>query len=139
MSRVLVLDDEKDACDLIERVLSPAHQVVFFTEEDAAVDYVRKNQVGLAILDIKLKKMSGVDVLAVMRRERPGLKAVMLTGYPTVPTAQRAIALGAYDYLTKPLDIDRLEEKVRQVLSPPRRPGKARGNGTLADDLSVSK
>jgi DNA-binding NtrC family response regulator len=139
MARILVLDDEKDACDLIERILSPPHDVVTFTEEGAAIDYFNRNEVDLAILDIKLKTMSGVDVLARLKEHTPSVKALMLTGYPTVKTAQRAITLGAYDYLTKPLDIDRLEEKVRQVLSPPEKAEKGAKPARLAEDLSPSE
>ncbi|MBW1786285.1 MAG: response regulator [Deltaproteobacteria bacterium] len=139
MARILVLDDEKDACDLIERVLSPTYQVVTFTDEEAAIAYFKTNDVDLAILDIKLRKMSGVDVLSILREVRPDAKAVMLTGFPTVQTAQRAITLGAYDYLTKPIDIDRLEEKVRQVLEPSHRSGKGGEDSDLAEDLSPSE
>ena len=139
MARILVLDDEKDACDLIERILSPPHEVVTFTEEEAAIDYFKRNPVDLAILDIKLKTMSGVEVLAVLKERAPTVKALMLTGYPTVKTAQHAIALGAYDYLTKPLDIDQLAGKVRQVLSPPEKPDKSGRAEPLAEDLSPSE
>ena len=138
MARILVLDDEKDACELIERVLSPSHHVTAFTEEDRALSYVKNNQVDLAILDIKLKKMSGVDVLASMLEIRPEMKAIMLTGYPTVKTAEQSITHGAHDYLTKPLDIEKLEEKVRQVLSP-REQRVESTRGKLADDISPSE
>jgi len=138
MARILVLDDEKDACDLVERVLSSSHEVVSFTEEDEAIEYIKKHEVDLAILDIKLKKMSGVEVLSILREIRPDTRAVMLTGYPTVKTAELSITLGAYDYLTKPLDIEQLEAKVNHVLSPP---DKSTGKGEgpeLAEDLSPS-
>lgn len=138
MARIVVLDDEKDACELIERVLSPAHEVVSFTEEDEAIAYVKANPVDLAILDIKLKKLSGVDVLEILRQARPEVKAVMLTGYPTLKTAERAITLGAHEYLTKPLDVDDLEAKVNGVLSP-EEPLREQRTADLSDDLSPSE
>jgi len=138
MARIVVLDDEKDACELIERVLSPAHEVVSFTEEDEAMAYVKANPVDLAILDIKLKKMSGVDVLEILRQARPEVKAVMLTGYPTLKTAERAITLGAHEYLTKPLDVDDLEAKVNGILSP-EEPIREERTADLSDDLSPSE
>jgi DNA-binding NtrC family response regulator len=137
MAKILVLDDEKDACDLIVRVLGTSHQVVAFTEEDRALEYVQSHEVDLAILDIKLKTMSGVDVLLSLRKIRPQVKAIMLTGYPTVQTAEQSITRGAYDYLTKPLDIEQLEEKVRQVLSPPEKREPEREE--LAEDVSPSE
>lgn len=117
MAKILVLDDEADACDLVERVLSSGHQVVTFTDEQPAIAYARENPVDLAILDIKLKEMSGVDVLVRLKDDNPGLKAIMLTGYPTVETARRSLTLGAQEYLVKPIDIDELESKVKKVLT----------------------
>lgn len=124
MAKILVLDDEADACDLIERVLSAGHQVTTFTEEEPAVDYARNNPVDLAILDIKLKEMSGVDVLAKLKDDNPDLKAIMLTGYPTVDTARKSLTLGAQEYLVKPIDIDELESKVKKVLTAKRKQSK---------------
>jgi DNA-binding NtrC family response regulator len=138
MAKILVLDDERDACDLIQRVLGTSHEVTAFTDEDGALDYARKNEVDLAILDIKLKKMSGVEVLSELLSIRPGVKAIMLTGYPTLRTAQESIGLGARDYLTKPLDIDQLEEKVRQALAPHEETRK-RKTRRLAEDASPSE
>lgn len=136
MARILVLDDEKDACELMERVLSPDHEVVAFTDEDPAIQYVRDNPVDLAILDVKLKKISGVDVLVEITKIRPGIRALMLTGYPTLKTAERSITLGALDYLTKPLDVDDLESKVVAALTP-KVPIREANNG-LSDDMSPS-
>ena len=138
MARILVLDDERDACQMIERVLRPEHEVISFTDEEDAMKHCQRHAVDLAILDIRLKKMSGVDVLARLRESRPDLKAIMLTGYPTVQTAQRSITLGAYDYLTKPLEIDQLEAKVRQVLAAPEGREGESGSQDLAEDLSPS-
>ncbi|MEJ2586712.1 MAG: response regulator [Deltaproteobacteria bacterium] len=117
MATILVLDDEKDACDLIERILSSAHEVKTFTEEQDAIDFAGHGEVDLAILDIKLKTMSGVDVLESLKKDNPDLKAIMLTGYPTVETARRSLTLGAHEYLVKPIDIDELEQKVKKVLT----------------------
>lgn len=117
MAKILVLDDEKDACDLIERILSSAHTVNTFTEEQDAIDFAGHGDVDLAILDIKLKTMSGVDVLEKLKKDNPDLKAIMLTGYPTVETARRSLTLGAHEYLVKPIDIDELEQKVKKVLT----------------------
>jgi len=138
MAHIVVLDDEKDACELVERVLSPAHEVISFTEEDEAIQYVKDHPVDLTILDIKLKNMSGVDVLEILRESRPEVKAVMLTGYPTLKTAERAITLGAHDYLTKPLDVDDLEAKINAILSP-EKPVREDASEDLSDDLSPSE
>jgi len=118
MAEILVLDDVLDAVILIKKILTrQGHNVHTFTEEEDAITYAEKNQVDLAILDIKLKKMSGILVLERMKKFDPEVKAIMLTGYPTIETAQEAIALGAGEYCVKPIDKTELEEKVAEVLA----------------------
>ena len=117
MARILALDDVLDAAVLIKRILEKqGHQVVAFTEEEEALDYVRSNRVDLAILDIKLKRMSGVEVLEEIKKISPDTRAIMLTGYPTMETARESLRLGANEYCVKPIDKDELEEKVAGVL-----------------------
>ncbi len=118
MAEILVLDDVVDAVVLIQKILSKqGHSVKTFTKEEEAIDYIEKNHVDLAILDIKLKKMSGIQVLAEMKKLNPMLKVIMLTGYPTIETAQEAIELGAFEYCVKPIDKTELEVKVAEVLA----------------------
>lgn len=118
MADILALDDVLDAGVLIKKILErKGHTVNVFTEEEDAISFVEKNPVDLAILDIKLKKMSGIQVLEKLKSISPGLKAIMLTGYPTIETAREALELGAGEYCVKPIDKQELEEKVAQVLA----------------------
>ncbi len=117
MAEILALDDVLDATVLIGKILTKkGHNVHTFTEEDEAIAYAKANQVDLAILDIKLKKMSGVEVLGLLKEVDPAMRAIMLTGYPTVETARETISLGADEYCVKPIDREELEEKVEKVL-----------------------
>ncbi|HHB75140.1 MAG TPA: response regulator [Desulfobulbus sp.] len=117
MAEILALDDVQDATILIGKILKKkGHNVHTFTEEDDAINFAKENKVDLAILDIKLKRMSGVEVLAELKKSTPDMHAIMLTGYPTVETAREAISLGADEYCVKPIDRDELEEKVEKVL-----------------------
>ena len=117
MAEILALDDVQDATILIGKILGKrGHKVHPFTEEDEAIKFAQEHKIDLAILDIKLKKMSGVEVLAKLKESTPEMRAIMLTGYPTVETAREAISLGADEYCVKPIDRDELEEKVEQVL-----------------------
>ena len=118
MAEILVLDDVLDAVILIKKILTKqGHTVHNFTEEEEAIGYVEKNHIDLAILDIKLKKMSGIQVLEQLKKLNPEMKAIMLTGYPTIETAREAIELGAGEYCVKPIDKTELEEKVAEVLA----------------------
>ena len=75
MGRILVLDDILDASVMIKRILErKGHQVVVFTDEEEALAYLRSSAVDVAILDIRLKKMSGVDVLEELKKQRLFLK-----------------------------------------------------------------
>lgn len=118
MAEILTLDDVHDATVLIGKILrKKGHTVHTFTEEEDAINHSKEHKVDLAILDIKLKKMSGVEVLAIMKEHDPSMRAIMLTGYPTVETAREAISLGADEYCVKPIDRDELEDKVEKVLN----------------------
>lgn len=117
MANIIVLDDISDAGMLVKRILErKGHTVHAFTEEEEAVKYTADNPVDLAILDIKLKKMTGVEVLEEMKKVRPELKAIMLTGYPTLETARESLRLGAQEYCVKPINKDELETKVAEVV-----------------------
>ena len=117
MAKILVLDDVLDAGNLVKRILQKkGHEVDVFTEEEDAIKHARSSDVELAILDIKLKKMSGVEVLEELKKIVPSMRAIMLTGYPTMETARESLKLGASEYCVKPIDKDELEEKVAEVL-----------------------
>ncbi len=117
MAKIVVLDDVIDAGILIKKILEKkGHEVYPFTEEEEAINFIKNNKVDLAILDIKLKKMTGVEVLEVIKKIDPEIKAMMLTGYPTIDTARQTLALGAQEYCVKPIDKNELEEKVASIL-----------------------
>ncbi|MBC2705400.1 response regulator [Desulfobacula sp.] len=117
MANILALDDVLDAANLIKRILErKGHSVIPFTEEEDAIQFVGSNKVDLAILDIKLKKMSGVEVLEELKKRSPSIRVIMLTGYPTIETARECLKLGASEYCVKPIDKDELEDKVEEVL-----------------------
>ena len=118
MARILVLDDVQEAVDAVRKILEKSgHEVVGYTDEEAAIDHVNDNPVELAILDIKLKKMDGVEVLGRLKEIRPSIQAIMLTGYPTHATVEEAMRLGANAYCLKPIDRSELEKKVDEALS----------------------
>lgn len=118
MAHILVLDDVADAAVMIKRILTrQGHTVEAFTEEQQAIEHARATPVDLAILDIKLLKMTGIEVLEELRRISPATRAIMLTGYPTMETARQALDLGANAYCVKPIDKDELEAAVAGVLS----------------------
>ena len=117
MAYIAVLDDVLDAGIMVKRILErKGHRVSVFTEEEDLLVHVKEHALDLVILDIKLKKMTGVEVLEELKKIRPEVKAIMLTGYPTLETARESLKLGAGEYCVKPIDKDELEQKVESIL-----------------------
>lgn len=118
MARILVLDDVADAGLLIKKILErQGHEVLVFCDEDEALRYAAGHEVELAILDMKLPKLDGIEVLAELKKLKPGLAAIMLTGFPTKGGARQAMGLGAAAYCAKPIGKKELEETVAAVLA----------------------
>ncbi|MEW6595505.1 MAG: response regulator [Thermodesulfobacteriota bacterium] len=121
MARILVLDDVADSARMIRKILEKkGHEVLVFSDEDEALRYAAGHPLDLAILDVKLRKLDGTEVLAELRKLQPGLAAIMLTGFPTKSGAQQALRLGAAAYCAKPIEKQALEETVAAILSRPR-------------------
>ncbi len=117
MATILVLDDVFDAGILIKKILErQGHNVHSFTEENAAIAFSAKNAPDLAILDIQLKQMNGLEVAECLQKKTPDIKIIILTGYPTRETVHRACDLNISEYCIKPIDKRELEEKVATVL-----------------------
>lgn len=120
MARILVLDDVADSALMIKKILEKrGHEVQVFNDEDEALRFAAAHTVDLAILDMKLRKLDGTEVLAELKKLQPGLAAIMLTGFPTKSGAQQAIRLGAAAYCAKPIEKQVLEETVAAILSRP--------------------
>ena len=108
-----------DAVNLIKRILQQeGHEVLGFTEEEEALNYARTHSIDLAILDIKLKKMNGIEVLEAIKKIDPSTGVIMLTAYPSKESEQKSIRLGAGAFCVKPIDNEELVEKVTNALKP---------------------
>lgn len=117
MALILMVDDELDACLLMDRILTAlGHEVLAFTEGEKAIRWLEKNSPDLAILDIKMRGTDGLAVLECIRRIRPQTKVMMITGCPATQVSNKALELGIQEFLEKPIEIDELEERVHRVL-----------------------
>lgn len=118
MARILVLDDVADSAMMVKKILEKqGHEVRIFQDEDEALRFAADQPVDLAILDVKLRKLDGTEVLAELKKLQPRLAAIMLTGFPTKSGAQQAMRLGAAAYCAKPIEKQVLEETVAAILS----------------------
>lgn len=110
-SDILVIDDEADIRELISGILEDAgHQVRVARDSDEAIEVVRQRRPTLAILDVWLQgsRIDGLDLLAVLRETDPDMPVIVISGHGTIETAVTAIRKGAYDFLEKPFNADRL-------------------------------
>ncbi|HET6379821.1 MAG TPA: sigma-54 dependent transcriptional regulator [candidate division Zixibacteria bacterium] len=113
---VLVVDDDSQIRSLLSDLLkSNGYQVVEAKTGAEAVAAVEKQRPDLVMMDIKLPDMDGLDVLKQMKRERPELEIIVMTAFGGSSSAIRAMEHGAYDYVTKPFDIDDLLATLRRV------------------------
>ena len=119
-NHILVVDDEPAMRAGIARVLAAeGYQVLTAASGDEALGMMASRPVNLAILDMKMPGMDGVELLQAIGRDHPQTRVIMVTGYPDVEAAVACIKLGALDYLVKPLstgDFEALLEKTRNLL-----------------------
>ncbi len=113
---ILVVDDDKLVNDFITEALTRGgHTVGSALSAEEALERVEERPYDLMISDIKMKGMDGITLLAEIRRTCPEMTAIMITAYGTVENAVKAMKLGAYDYLLKPISPDNLELVVNRV------------------------
>jgi len=109
MANVLVIDDEASVRDVLNNALvMKDHRVTEAASGEEAVVSLRKDIFDVAIVDLRLGGMDGLDVMRVIKDVSPDTEVIMLTGYGTVDVAIEAMNLGAYDFVTKPVRMDEL-------------------------------
>ncbi len=103
--RVLVVDDEPTLLKALEALLAKkGFDVVALDSPITATQRLAQEDFDVALLDIKMPQLSGLELLNAVKHRRPEVEVIMMTGHATVDTALAAIKAGAYDYLTKPFD-----------------------------------
>src|SRR5213594_3392446 len=107
--RVLVVDDDVDVCALLEvRLAGRGFEVARTTSAVAALDTLATAEVDVVLTDIKMARMSGLELCERIVASRPDLPVVVMTAFGTLEAAIAAIRVGAYDFVTKPVEIDAL-------------------------------
>lgn len=113
---VLVVDDEPDFRDsLIKRLKKRNLNVYGAGSGEEALAVLKEEAVDVVVLDVKMPGMSGIDALSAIKRLRPLVEVIMLTGHASVEVAMEGMEMGAFDYLMKPMDIDELLYKLQDA------------------------
>jgi two-component system response regulator PilR (NtrC family) len=111
------VDDERSMRELLSIVLRREQYEVLLAENGAAaIAILEREPVDLLISDIKMPDMSGVDVLRAAKRIDADMVGIMITAFASTETAVEALRLGAYDYISKPFDVEALKAKVRNAI-----------------------
>ena len=114
---ILIVDDEKDLCTILSDSLSrDRYRVVTAFNGKMGLQLVKKEKPDLILLDIKMPGMDGIEVLRKIKKMKKEIVVIMFTAYGTLETARKAMKLGAYDYVTKPVDLFLLKSLVKEVL-----------------------
>ena len=113
---LLAVDDEAGMLALLERFATPlGFSVVTDDGAGNAIARIGGMSPDVALIDLRMPEIGGLDVLRTIRRTQPQCRAILMTGYAEVDSAIEAVKLGAMDYLSKPLDFDRLRRLLAQV------------------------
>jgi len=119
MKPILIVEDEAIMRESLRDWLTDSgYQVETVADGEAALETIAKEDFGMVILDLKLPGRDGLEVFKEAKAQRPRLKGIIITAYPSVPTAVEAMKEGAIDYLPKPLNLNHLEKLIRNVLGP---------------------
>ncbi|MFQ5706793.1 MAG: SpoIIE family protein phosphatase [bacterium] len=117
MARILVVDDEKSITILLSEVLKKdGHAVKAVHDGKLVREELRKKEYELVITDLHMKEVGGIDVLKVTKGVNDNIEVLILTGHGSIATAVEAMKLGAFEYLTKPIDMEEFRLKVKKAL-----------------------
>ncbi len=119
MSKILIIEDEPAIRRVLTKILSEESTTYQVDEaEDGVQGYekIKSNDYDLVLCDIKMPKMDGVELLEAVKKIKPEIPMVMISGHGDMETAIQTMRLGAFDYISKPPDLNRLLNTVRNAL-----------------------
>lgn len=117
MSRILVIDDERSIRNTLKEVLEyEKHEVDLAEDGPVGLEMFSANSYDVILCDIKMAKMDGIEVLAKITEISTDIPVVMISGHGNIDTAVESIKKGAYDFLEKPLDLNRLLITIRNAM-----------------------
>jgi DNA-binding NtrC family response regulator len=119
MSKILIIEDEAAIRRVLTKILSEESDTYIVEDAEdglAGLEKIKNNDYDLVLCDIKMPKMDGVEVLEAVKKIKPEIPMVMISGHGDMETAIQTMRLGAFDYISKPPDLNRLLNTVRNAL-----------------------
>lgn len=117
MKSILIVDDEVGTRESLKMILKKDYEIFLAKNAEEAFLNIQEQSPDVVLLDIILPDIDGIKVLERIKREYPHIIVIMITATKTVKTAVEAMKLGAYDYITKPFDVDELRLIINRALS----------------------
>lgn len=131
---ILIVDDEMGPRESLKMILNPYYNVYTADRGAQAVEMLKQVPVDLVTLDLKMPGFSGINVLEKVKQHDPDIEAIIITGYGSLDTAIEGLRLGAFDYISKPFDVNHILALVRRGLE--RRNAKTQLRQVKSDFLS---
>ncbi len=119
MSRILIIEDEAAIRRVLTKILSEESDTYIVEDAEDGIqglERIKNNDYDLVLCDIKMPKMDGVELLEAVKKIKPEIPMVMISGHGDMETAIQTMRLGAFDYISKPPDLNRLLNTVRNAL-----------------------
>ena len=117
MKPVLIVDDEPIVRESIRDWLKDAGYEVHTAESgEEAQELIEKQDFGIIVIDVRLPGITGVKALSEIKQQKPQIKSIVITAYPSAEMAAEVMKLGAVDYLIKPVNPDDLDKLIRETL-----------------------
>jgi DNA-binding NtrC family response regulator len=119
MSKILIIEDEAAIRRVLKKIISEENETYQVEEAEdglVGIEMISKSDYDLVLCDIKMPKMDGVEVLEKAKKIKPEIPIVMISGHGDLDTAVNTMRLGAFDYISKPPDLNRLLNTVRNAL-----------------------
>src|SRR5580700_11262803 len=113
---LLIVDDEEGPRQSLRVVFKEDYNLLMANDGARAIELAKQNRIDVAITDIRMVGMSGVELLEHLKAIDPAIEVIMLTAYETVDTLRLALRLGACDYLNKPFDISTMRKAVASAM-----------------------
>src|SRR4030095_9591683 len=116
--QILTVDDDSVTCDLLCEVFNrEGFEAAFEHSGEAALAMIARHQPDLLLSDIRMKtRLDGLSLLEIVRRDYPDIPVVLMTAFGSIETAVRAVKEGAFEYISKPFNIDELVAIVKRAL-----------------------
>jgi DNA-binding response OmpR family regulator len=116
-ARLLLVDDEIGYLEVLsKRLTHRGFDVTTASSGEEAIRALRNWDFDLAVVDLKMEDMDGIEVLKILKRMEPALHVIILTGHGSERAARDGLAQGAFDYLIKPIGLDPLIARIRAAL-----------------------